>query len=67
MIHLLLFIQKFANTKSIPKNHDLDNVTPSSGYKNCANSQPAVEAMANSSKLETLVELMKPTIKGWTK
>jgi hypothetical protein len=50
--------------KIITMNLDLDNVTPSSGYKNCGNSQPAVEIMANCSELETSVKLMKPKIKG---
>jgi hypothetical protein len=63
-IHILLFIQKFANTKKIQKSLDLDNVTPSSGHKNCGNSEPAAEILAYSSELEALVELMKPQNKG---
>jgi hypothetical protein len=64
IIHILLFIQKFANTKRIPKSLDLDNVTPSSGHKKLGNSQPAAEILAYSSEFEALVELMKPKNKG---
>lgn len=63
-IHILLFMQKFTNTKRIPKSLDLDNVTPSSGHKNCGNSQLAAEILAYCSELGALVELMKPQNKG---
>jgi hypothetical protein len=58
------FVQKFAKTNRIPKSLYLDNVTPSSGHKNCGNSQPAAEILAYSSEFEALVELMKPQNKG---
>jgi hypothetical protein len=63
-IHILLFTQKFANTKRFPKSLDLDNVSLSSGHKNYGNSQPATEILAYSSKFEALVELMKHKNKG---